>query len=73
MTPAFLNALRDKPKHLVSELMTIFVVEFLEVVYIDQKNAEGLSYFHNSYFALQEARFLERGGLQDPSRHRFWI
>ena len=41
------DALGNKPKDLVSKLMTVLVVESLEVVYIDKKDAESFSMLHH--------------------------
>ena len=43
---AFLQYLGHQPKHLVADLMAIIVVEFLEVIDVDQEDAERLVLFH---------------------------
>ena len=55
----FLQDLGDQPKHLVADLMAVIVVEFLEVIDVDQENVEGLVLLHGVDLGLAK-KFVHR-------------
>ena len=63
----FLQDLGHQPKHLIADLMAIIVVEFLEMIDVDQEDAERLVLFHRRDLGEAE-EFIHRVAVGEPGQ-----
>ena len=68
----FLQDLGDQPKHLVADLMAVIVVEFLEVIDVDQEDAERLVLLHRRRSGRGGGIHPSSAGWRARSAHRCW-